>query len=441
MKSYFVLDNRRPFACQAMEMEASLSSLSKNTLWFLAQYRIMSERNSSWLPPITSVAVASSPSTCKLIPPQNCDLSTLQAATAMRFTATNSQQTWAYFNNALTKISSASSAKGGVSTGTKGVESGGVITLITTDYATAEESCLPASTNDPAMNTGGAATPSLSTDGAISTPSSPLSTFCALVRELLGMSYRVRIVCVQVGAGGSRGQMASTAKGISGLGGIESSINAVEEMRRLQMLFQSIKRSIMALPNTDIMAHTMRMGSNSSPLPALYPPSYTFLLDTCIMENAPLYYEELLRSTLQGFVRPLTHCQLAFGGDDSDGSGKCGNRQQPGVRAGAVRLCIMYTLTPLTTDGLNLLALHRGSQTQHQESQIFAPPTSYQTPSRAAAHRPEALGTSNRLGLQHPQLFCVISRSSLHPACIKGNSLMVTPIHQCLSSPPRDNSH
>ena len=96
-----------------------------------------------------------------------------------------------------------------------------------------------------------------------------------------------------------------------------------------------------------------------------------------IIDNNPIYFEEELKAMVQYAMSTVSHCTLSFA---VPGSGS--NAESSGMK-----LSVSYSVQPISIDSMR--SLHAGMQT--------------------------------------PEIYSIIPRQQLHPACIKGNTLLVTP--------------
>lgn len=412
MSTFFIVDNRKIIRqnSDTFEVEAYTENYNRNVFNLLASYHVLSQRNISWLPPITGVAVATSLMTSHLLPASKCDIPTLKNTITIRqgpaFNSTQeaSKQQWGYFNDALRKImnevpadiESFDGGGGGApllgsryqgvrpATATTATDMG-IITIITTDQICEEDTdrsnsnCKSNSVNPLLTSAGYSHTHSnysYSSNSAggskeeSTNHQSAFDMFCGLIKTLIVSGFRVRLLCIQ---------MASSASGTTG-----TTIAQIEKTRRLQCLFLSIKRVLQyydPLPAATTNTINNAVSASSSLDPATLKAYVEQHFSTAIIENSPLYFEEETKLVLQHHMKPLVNCVLKFGAHQS--------HQEEGISSSdmEVTMTVSLVITPISCDG-------------------------------ATAMHP---------GLKTPVCFQQVPRTQLHPMCIKGNALIVTP--------------
>jgi len=307
--TYFVIDNRNSISHDTFEGEAAAENYSTHVFNMLASYQLISVRNSSWLPPITGVAVTNSPTTSHLLSGSKCDIPTLKVALTRRFEKASPSHQWTYYSDALRKIMN------NVPTDIRSFDElggnspivqhhAGVITIVTTDHICADST-----------ETVGACTHSNTVDST----QSPLAVFCSLIHKVILAGFYVRIVCVQLRLSSAAGS---------------SDLEHVDKTRRLQCLFQSIKRECLQMDATH---------ASSSSVTSVIDTHMEQRFSTAIVENNPIYYEDELKHVQQQHVVPLTNCVLKFGG------------------GAEVTMTVSFVIRPVSTD--SAAAMHTGLRT------------------------------------------------------------------------------
>lgn len=303
MKNHFIVDNRIPNSLHGFESITSNSSYLHNIQWFLSQYCVISESNSGWLSSITSISVATTATTSRLLPQHKCNIETLSDALLPKFTSTSSTQTWEYFMNALKKLPAPSTNQNHIG------EKIGKITLFTTDIA-----CL--AVNDHAHVEDNTSCP-------------VFNAFCTLL-SILVKSYQIRIVCVGINA-----KLKESSDGMNRI---------AFHKRKLQLLIDYIEKM-----STSYVGSTLNK------------------IESIIIENNPIYYENELKLYVKSYMKPMNNCKLNL------------QLNQHTI------IALTYTIQPVCIEHMSLL---------HE-------------------------------GLTQPELHSIISRNSLNPLFIKGNCMSI----------------
>ena len=314
MKFVAIVDNRLPDNYDGFEMESVYTSLHKNIFELLASFQVVSEQHQNWLGNISNIAIASSPSTSRLI--SKVEVPSLFEALAFRFTASATSQLWSYVSEALNKISSQ------IKVNTTSINAG-LILVIITDL-------------------------SFYNDQIMESEESAFGAMCSTITKLMSEAFTIRIVCIQTK--------------------LLHLTNNELDIRRLELKLQSIRRTCL-----DQLALTQRK-------------EHADKFQIIIIENHPIYFEEELKMMIQYAMTPITNCKLALTLPPSS----CSNDP-------SMKLSISYTIHPISLDSMK--AMHTG--------------------------------------LQVPEVYSIIPRTHLHPACIKGNTLLITPSNEHAQSQPR----